>query len=98
MAMQPDDDVCLCFHVSLRKLVNYLRIERPEHLSQLSECQGAGTGCGWCRPFLARLFESSRADPELGPTAEFPSTEAYSAGRQIHLELGRKKVADHDER
>jgi hypothetical protein len=24
----------------------------------LAECYGAGTGCGWCRPFLKRLFDA----------------------------------------
>ena len=53
--MEADDHVCLCFHVSLRKLVNYLERERPRVPSQLSECLGAGTGCQWCVPFLERL-------------------------------------------
>jgi NAD(P)H-nitrite reductase large subunit len=26
-------------------------------VGQLSECFGAGTGCGWCRPYLQKLFE-----------------------------------------
>ncbi len=55
--MQPDDELCLCFHVTRRKLENYLRTHRLRRASQLSECFGAGTGCGWCRPFLHRLFE-----------------------------------------
>jgi NAD(P)H-nitrite reductase large subunit len=53
--MQPDDHVCLCYRVSLRKLVNYMNRERPSVASQLSECLGAGTGCHWCVPFLERL-------------------------------------------
>ena len=43
---QLDQKVCLCFHVSRRKLLNFLRIERPRVASQLSQCGGAGTGCG----------------------------------------------------
>lgn len=58
--MGPDDELCLCFHVSKRKVVNFLRVERPASPSQLSECFGAGTGCGWCRPFLRKLFEEAR--------------------------------------
>ena len=54
--MDRDQEVCLCFHVSLRKLQAYLRNERPRLASQLSNCHGAGTGCGWCRPYLERLF------------------------------------------
>ena len=66
--MRPDDEICLCFHVTQRKVENFLRVERPQRVGQLSECFGAGTGCGWCRPFLRRLFESAmeRGDlPEL---------------------------------
>ena len=57
--MDPDEELCLCFHVSQRKVVNFIRIEKPKRPAQLSECFGAGTGCGWCRPFLERLFEQA---------------------------------------
>src|SRR5882724_9118208 len=57
--MLPDDELCLCFHVSQRKVVNFIRVEKPKRPAQLSECFGAGTGCGWCRPFLERLFEEA---------------------------------------
>ena len=56
--MQPDDPVCLCFHVTRRKVINFVRVEKPRRPSQLSECFGAGTGCGWCRPYLQRILES----------------------------------------
>ena len=59
--MQPDDELCLCFHVTRRKVANYLRIEKPQRVAQLSECYGAGTGCGWCRPFLERMFQAAQA-------------------------------------
>jgi NAD(P)H-nitrite reductase large subunit len=55
--MDLDDHVCLCFRVSKRKLVNYVRTQRPVVASQLSQCGGAGTGCGWCVPFLKQIFE-----------------------------------------
>ncbi|MEX0726291.1 MAG: (2Fe-2S)-binding protein, partial [Planctomycetaceae bacterium] len=55
--MQLDDKVCYCFHISKRKIVNHLRIYQPRRVSQLSECGGAGTGCGWCIPFLKKYFE-----------------------------------------
>jgi len=58
--MQPDDRICYCFRVSLRKLVNYARRERPARASQMSGCLDAGTGCGWCVPFLEKI----RADPD----------------------------------
>ena len=52
--MNPDDDVCLCFHVPLRKIRVYLEREDPPVASLISECLGAGTGCGWCVPYLER--------------------------------------------
>lgn len=65
--MDPDDNVCLCFRVSQRKLVNFMRREKPRVPSQLSECLGAGTGCHWCVPFLEELWEHWKAgeDPNL---------------------------------
>ncbi len=49
--------VCYCFHVSRRKLLQFIRVEKPRVASQLSQCGGAGTGCGWCVPFLKQLFQ-----------------------------------------
>ena len=54
--MDLDDKVCYCFHVSRRKLVNWVARNDPKVPSQLSECGGAGTGCGWCIPFLTQIF------------------------------------------
>jgi bacterioferritin-associated ferredoxin len=53
--VDPDDDVCLCFHVSLRKIRSFLEREDPPVASLISECLGAGTGCQWCVPFLKHL-------------------------------------------
>ncbi len=58
--MDLDDKVCLCFGVSKRKVVNFIRIENPRVAGQISECFGAGTGCGWCRPYLRMMFEKHR--------------------------------------
>ena len=60
--MLPDDELCLCFHVSKRKVQNFLRVNNPKRASQMSECFGAGTGCGWCRPYLRKLFEAAQHD------------------------------------
>ena len=57
--MDLDAKVCLCFHVTRRKLINFLRIEQPRVASQLSQCGGAGTGCGWCIPFLKQLHQQA---------------------------------------
>ena len=60
--MQLDEELCLCFHVTKRKVINFLRVEQPKRASQLSECFGAGTGCGWCIPYLVRLHRQIVAD------------------------------------
>ena len=57
LTVQLDDEVCLCFHVTKRKVRNFLRIEKPRRAGQLSECFGAGTGCGWGREYLRRMHQ-----------------------------------------
>jgi bacterioferritin-associated ferredoxin len=59
--MNPDAEICLCFHVTRRKLENFARRRSPRVVSQMSECGGAGTGCGWCVPFLTQIFKQSRS-------------------------------------
>jgi bacterioferritin-associated ferredoxin len=73
-----DDELCLCFHVTKRKVINFLRIAKLKRASQLSECYGAGTGCGWCRPYLCRLFDEATAQA-AATTAAGPSTAAAPA-------------------
>jgi bacterioferritin-associated ferredoxin len=81
--MLPDDELCLCFHVTKRKVINFLRVERPRRVGQLSECFGAGTGCGWCRPFLQRLFDEAQANREVGKSASAtPTTPVAAAGAE----------------
>ena len=81
--MELDDELCLCFHVTKRKVVSFLRVNRPKRAAQLSECFGAGTGCGWCRPFLERLFESASTRGDL--EAELPAPTEYSEQRAAYL-------------
>lgn len=84
--MNLDDELCLCFHVTKRKVVKYIEIEKPRRAGQLSDCYGAGTGCGWCRPFLTRLFEEA---VEGGQTTEdLPSAEEYSQRRSMYIADG----------
>lgn len=61
--MQADDELCLCFHISCRKVLNYIRIHQVKLPSQLAECGGAGTGCGWCRKQLEKLLILSAGSP-----------------------------------
>jgi bacterioferritin-associated ferredoxin len=79
-----DQEICLCFHVTRRKVLNFLRVERPRRASQLSECGGAGTGCGWCRPFLEKMFEGARNECE-----SLPSPDSYAAARQQYIREGK---------
>lgn len=85
--MELDDELCLCFHVSKRKVINFLRVERLQRESQLSECHGAGTGCGWCRPFLKKLFEASLST-ESG-TPDLPDSHEYASGRTGYVRSGK---------
>ena len=57
MPLQDDDEICFCFHVSLRKIKSFCRIEKPKVASQISQCLSAGTGCGWCRPMLRKIHK-----------------------------------------
>ena len=81
-----DREICLCFHVTLRKVRNFIRVERPKRVGQMSECFGAGTGCGWCRPFLKQLFEDAVA--ESATKAELPSVEQYARMRSEYVREG----------
>ena len=85
--MQPDDELCLCFHVTKRKVINYLRVERPQRESQLAECHGAGTGCGWCRPFLQKLFDAAQTPDQ--PAPKLPSPEEYAHERSGYVRAGK---------
>lgn len=86
--MEPDDKVCLCFHVSQRKIVSYLRREDPPVASLISECLGAGTGCGWCIPFLRRLHALHAA----GEVPDLPvSPEEYANRRSRYRATGQRE-------
>lgn len=86
--MNPDDEVCLCFHVSLRKIQAYLARENPPVASLISECLSAGTGCQWCVPFLKHLHtchvEGKPVDLKVSP-------EQYTRAR-----LGFHKTKERD--
>ncbi|MEM1226804.1 MAG: (2Fe-2S)-binding protein [Planctomycetota bacterium] len=76
-----DQEICLCFGVSRRKVCQFIRVERPTRVSQLSQCFGAGTGCGWCRETLAALLRSKQPESE-----HLPSAETYAAQRRAYNE------------
>ncbi|MDA0831775.1 MAG: (2Fe-2S)-binding protein [Planctomycetota bacterium] len=85
--MQLDDKVCYCFHISKRKIVNHLRIYQPKRVSQLSECGGAGTGCGWCIPFLKRYYEQWQQGDIVA--ADDISPDQYAKDRGHYIKAGK---------
>jgi len=87
--MNPDDHVCLCFHVSKRKIVNYCKRERPPVASLISECLSAGTGCGWCVPYLKRLHQQSLDGVENPDLPVSPAE--YARKRASFRETGKRE-------
>ena len=83
--MDLDDKVCYCFHVTRRKLENFARRERPRVASQMSQCGGAGTGCGWCIPFLKVIF---RQTTEAGTELERLTPAEYARRRAEYVRAG----------
>ena len=87
--MDPDDHVCLCFRVSLRKLRSYTARETPPVASLISECLGAGTGCGWCVPFLKHLH----AQHTNGETPDLKiSPEQYASSRKKFHDTNERDI------
>jgi len=93
--MDPDDNVCLCFRVSLRKIRGFLERENPGKASLISECLGAGTGCHWCVPFLEELHRqhavgegaSEQGEPDLKV-----SPERYAKERLQFHQTGKRAL------
>ena len=84
----PDRKICYCYDVSWRKLVSFARRTRPVRASQMSECLGAGTGCGWCIPFLKKI-QAAMAEgrgSEIGV-----SPDEYEAQRQKYIRARKRK-------
>lgn len=87
--MELDDTICYCFHVPKRKIRNFLRINSPRRVSQLAECGGAGTGCGWCVPFLKRYFNEFQQTGDVA--GDDVNKQSYAEGRQQHIRDGKGK-------
>jgi bacterioferritin-associated ferredoxin len=90
--MNIDDTVCHCFHVTARKLLNWARLHGPRVASQLSDCGGAGTGCGWCVPFLKLIFQRARAGTSGQPDEVCP-TESAAFDRLTAAEYAELRAA-----
>lgn len=88
--MDPDDHVCLCYRVSLRKIRAYLAREDPPVASLISECLDAGTGCQWCVPFLRHLHAQHRR----GETPDLKiSPQRYGEARSGYRKSGSRDEA-----
>jgi len=99
--MNLDDNICYCYHVSMRKLVNFARRERLVRASQMSNCLGAGTGCGWCIPILQKIHQQvcveQQGQAESGEGAQPPeirglpdSAADYGEARKKYLKSDSK--------
>ncbi len=84
--MELEAKVCYCFHISRRKLVNFVRQNRPKVASQLSECGGAGTGCGWCIPFLKQIYQQAVDGGETELERLTPAE--YESRRAVYIRAG----------
>lgn len=89
--MELDDTLCYCFHITKRKIVNFIRVTRPKRASQLTECGGAGTGCGWCVRFLKKSFEQSQQASSLGDDGLCAAD--YARQRAAYIRSGQGKPA-----
>lgn len=87
--MELDDTICYCFHISKRKIVNYLRIHQPRRASQLTACGGAGTGCGWCVPFLKKYFAETCQPDSSEATTDALTPAEYAAQRAAYIRAGK---------
>lgn len=96
--MDLDDTICHCFHVSKRKVVNFTRLHRPRRASQLSECFGAGTGCGWCVPFLTKIHQEIVGDAAVESDDITPQQyEAMRASYRAEVSRGARKRNEYEE-
>jgi bacterioferritin-associated ferredoxin len=87
--MDLDAKVCYCFHVTKRKLLNFLRLEKPRVASQLAACGGAGTGCGWCIPLLQQLFQQA-VEGSVSSLEQLPPAE-HERLRAAYIRAGKGK-------
>jgi NAD(P)H-nitrite reductase large subunit len=83
---QDDRHVCLCYHVSMGKLAKYVRLHKPPVATELANCYGAGTGCGWCIPYLEKIHQQVASGEE--PSADMPYEEYVKRRAEYRKALG----------
>jgi bacterioferritin-associated ferredoxin len=86
-ALGDGDEVCLCFHVPLGKVTRFIQREDPPVASLISECLGAGTGCGWCIPVLRKLHRQHAQGMPMEITVD---PQAYASGRRVYQKTGER--------
>ncbi len=79
-------EVCLCFHVTLGMLARHAKGRVLRHASQLADCGGAGTGCGWCRPQLEAIARQLVESPGKLPKLPFDAREYAARRARAHAE------------
>jgi bacterioferritin-associated ferredoxin len=78
--MELDHKLCYCYGISKRKIVNFVRQTRPRRPSMISQCFEAGSGCGWCIPFLVKIHRQVLAGEPVGDDGLTP--EEYEGMRR----------------
>lgn len=91
-----EQELCICYHVSFGKVVRFTKIGVRKgtirRASQISQCYGAGTGCGWCVPFLEKVYEAVTAGDE--PEFKMSSAEYRQRRAEYHKQIGWGKKDD----
>ena len=96
--MDLDDQLCYCYHISKRKIVNFVRQTRPARASMISQCFEAGSGCGWCIPFLKKIHRQVLAGQPVEAEAMTPEEyEALRARYRAEVKAGSARKNTHDD-
>ena len=85
--MELDDELCLCFHVTKRKVINYLRIERPQRVAS-SPIATARDGLRLVPAVSARSC-STRPKRRTSRRPSLPSPDEYAHARGDYVRAGK---------
>lgn len=85
-----ESELCVCFHVPLSKIVKYIRLNKPKVVSQVAGCYGAGTGCGWCIPFIEQIYDQMKEGQE--PSLRMSGDEYRRRRREYHKKINYTKA------
>jgi bacterioferritin-associated ferredoxin len=93
--MELDDKLCYCYSISKRKIVNFVKQTRPRRASQISACFEAGSGCGWCIPFLVKIHRQVMSGAEVEADDIAPAE--YEAMRKRYRAAVNEGAAERNE-